>query len=86
MATAAWCDVHPSQLAGPGACFKEYDLLTVTLDELKAPLQARLGKSHYVKEWDRDGRMPKRRTCCCWRLAEHDGSSADHRDVRVGPE
>ena len=40
-ATAAWSDVHPSQLAGPGACFKEYDLLTVTLDELKAPLQAR---------------------------------------------
>jgi len=40
-ATAAWSDVHPSQLAGPGACFKEYDLLTVTLDELKAPLQVR---------------------------------------------
>jgi hypothetical protein len=45
MATAAWCDVHPSQLAGPGACFKEYDLLTVTLDELKSPLQARSGDS-----------------------------------------
>ena len=42
MATAAWCDVHPSQLAGPGACFKEYDLLTVTVDELKAPLQVRV--------------------------------------------
>lgn len=38
--TSAWCDVHPSQLLGPSVCFKSYDLLKVTLDELKAPLTA----------------------------------------------
>ena len=37
--TSAWADVHPSQLLGPPACFKRYDLLTVTLEELAAPLQ-----------------------------------------------
>lgn len=39
--TAAWSDVHPSQLAGPPAPFKEYNLLTVTLKELAEPLKAR---------------------------------------------
>jgi hypothetical protein len=39
--TAAWTDVHPSALLGPAACCAEYDLLTVTLEELKAPLKAR---------------------------------------------
>lgn len=39
MSTSAWADVHPSQLLGPPACFKRYDLLTVTLDEIAAPLQ-----------------------------------------------
>lgn len=33
--TSAWADVHPSQLLGPGVCFKKYDLLTITIDELK---------------------------------------------------
>ncbi len=37
--TSAWADIHPSQLLGPACCFKEYDLLHVTLDELAAPLQ-----------------------------------------------
>lgn len=39
MSTSAWADIHPSQLLGPPACFKHYDLLTVTLDEIAAPLQ-----------------------------------------------
>lgn len=39
MSTSAWADVHPSQLMGPPACFKHYDLLTVTLEEIAAPLQ-----------------------------------------------
>ncbi|PRW56855.1 arginine N-methyltransferase [Chlorella sorokiniana] len=38
--TAAWTDVHPSQVVGSAACFKAYDLHTVTLEELKAPLKA----------------------------------------------
>jgi len=38
--TAQWCDVHPEQMMGPPCCFKEYDLKTVTLEELKAPLRA----------------------------------------------
>ena len=37
--TAAWTDVHPSQVVGSAACFKSYDLATVTLEELKAPLK-----------------------------------------------
>ena len=39
MSTSAWADIHPSQLLGPPACFKLYDLLTVTLEEIAAPLQ-----------------------------------------------
>ena len=42
MNTSAWADVHPSQLMGPPACFKQYDLLTVTLEEIAAPLQVRV--------------------------------------------
>eukprot|EP00775_Hariotina_reticulata_P000191 gene191-383_t len=38
LSTSAWADVHPSQLLGPGICFKKYDLLTITIDELKADL------------------------------------------------
>ncbi|KAK2080046.1 hypothetical protein QBZ16_002442 [Prototheca wickerhamii] len=38
--TAAWADVHPSQALGPPACLKSYDLLTLTLDELRADLHA----------------------------------------------
>ncbi|GAB4816191.1 hypothetical protein N2152v2_003237 [Parachlorella kessleri] len=38
--TASWTDIHPSQMLGPGACFKKYDLRTVTLEELQAPLKA----------------------------------------------
>ena len=40
--TSAWADVHPSQLLGSPACFKHYDLLTVTLEEVAAPLKARM--------------------------------------------
>eukprot|EP00882_Tetradesmus_deserticola_P026662 GHRQ01029430.1.p1 GENE.GHRQ01029430.1~~GHRQ01029430.1.p1 ORF type:complete len:489 (+),score=148.86 GHRQ01029430.1:167-1633(+) len=40
MSTSAWGNVHPSQLMGPGACFKKYDLHSVTIDELKADLLA----------------------------------------------
>lgn len=38
--TAAWTDIHPSQVVGTTACFKSYNLHTVTLEELKAPLKA----------------------------------------------
>jgi len=38
--TSAWVDTHPSQMLGPACCFKEYDLVKVTLKELAAPLQA----------------------------------------------
>jgi type I protein arginine methyltransferase len=37
--TAAWTDVHPSQLLGPPAIIASFDLKTVTLEELKAPLK-----------------------------------------------
>ena len=37
--TSTWADIHPSQLLGPPCCFKEYDLLNVSLEELTAPLQ-----------------------------------------------
>ena len=40
--TSVWADIHPSQLLGPACCFKEYDLLHVTLEELAAPLQVRV--------------------------------------------
>ena len=39
--TAAWTDVHPSQVVGSAAPFKSYDLHAVTLEELKAPLKVR---------------------------------------------
>ena len=39
MSTSAWADVDPSQLLGPPACFKHYDLLTFTSAEIAAPLQ-----------------------------------------------
>lgn len=37
--TSAWTDVHPSAMLGPATCFKTYDLHTVTLEEIKAPLK-----------------------------------------------
>ena len=39
--TSAWVDTHPSQMLGPASCFKRYDLATVTLEELSAPLKVR---------------------------------------------
>lgn len=38
--TAAWCDVHPGQTLGPPACIKTYDLHSLSLEELKADLDA----------------------------------------------
>lgn len=38
--TASWADVHPSQLVGPPVLLKSYDLLTVSLEELKQDLHA----------------------------------------------
>ena len=38
--TSAWVDVHPSLMLGPASCFKQYDLLKVTKEELQAPLKA----------------------------------------------
>ena len=37
--TSAWADVQPSQLLGPSCLFKTYDLHTVTLEDVTAPLQ-----------------------------------------------
>ena len=34
--TAQWSEVHPHQLMAPPVRFKSYDMLTVTLDEVKA--------------------------------------------------
>ena len=44
--TSAWADIHPSQLLGPVCCFKEYDLLHITLEELAAPLQVETAAIH----------------------------------------
>ena len=41
LATSAWADVHPSQLQGPPACLRTYDLLALTQQELEAPLLVR---------------------------------------------
>jgi hypothetical protein len=38
---SAWTDIHPSQLLGPPAVFKKYDLLKVTVDELQAGISER---------------------------------------------
>lgn len=43
--TAAWTDIHPSQMLGPPAVIKSYDLRTLTLEELKAPLKVRNNSS-----------------------------------------
>ncbi|KIZ06233.1 putative protein arginine N-methyltransferase 4.2 [Monoraphidium neglectum] len=37
--TAQWCDVHPSQLLGPGTPFKSYDLGKVTIEQIKAGIE-----------------------------------------------
>ena len=37
--TSAWADVHPSQMLGPPCLVKSYDLLTVQIPEVAAPLQ-----------------------------------------------
>lgn len=39
ISTAAWSDVHPSQLVSAPVCIKEYDLLKVTVGQLEAPLK-----------------------------------------------
>jgi protein arginine N-methyltransferase 1 len=36
--TAQWTDVHPGQLLGQASVLKEYDLKTVTLEEIAAPM------------------------------------------------
>jgi hypothetical protein len=52
MSTSAWGNVHPSQLMGPGTCFKKYDLHTVTIDELKVrELKAAQGCSSRGRGW-----------------------------------
>ncbi|GFR40027.1 hypothetical protein Agub_g562 [Astrephomene gubernaculifera] len=38
--TSQWTDTHPQQLLGPATPFIKYDLHTLTLEELKAPLKA----------------------------------------------
>ena len=41
----SWADVHPSQMIGPPTLFQSFDLLTVTVEELKAPLRASFSMS-----------------------------------------
>ena len=38
--TASWTDVHPGQMLGHAAVLKEYDLATVTIEEIKAPMHS----------------------------------------------
>lgn len=38
--TAQWTDVHPGNLLGQSAVLQEYDLATVTIDEIKQPMRA----------------------------------------------
>ncbi len=40
--TAAWADVSPQQLAGRAWCFKQYDLLKVTSQEIAATFKVGL--------------------------------------------
>eukprot|EP00210_Caulerpa_lentillifera_P006839 g6538.t1 len=40
--TAQWSEVFPNQILASPICFKSYDLLKVTLDEIKAPLKAKM--------------------------------------------
>ena len=37
--TVVWADIHPSQLRGAGVPFKSFDLLKVTVEELKEALK-----------------------------------------------
>ncbi|GMH33416.1 hypothetical protein BSKO_01250 [Bryopsis sp. KO-2023] len=36
--TAQWTEIHPQQLLAPAACFKEYDLLEVSIEEVQKPV------------------------------------------------
>ncbi|KAG1680824.1 hypothetical protein FOA52_008157 [Chlamydomonas sp. UWO 241] len=38
LSTSQWTDTHPQQLLGPPSAFKRYDLHTLTLEDLKAPM------------------------------------------------
>lgn len=38
--TAQWTDVHPGQLLGQATVLKEYDLATVTIEEIVAPMKS----------------------------------------------
>ena len=40
--TAQWTEVHPSQLLGAPVCFKQYDLLKVSLEELQVRPKQRM--------------------------------------------
>ena len=37
--TSAWADVNPRQMLGPAVCIKEFDLLTVSQQEIAAPVE-----------------------------------------------
>jgi protein arginine N-methyltransferase 1 len=38
--TATWSDVHPGNLLGKTAVIKHFDLSTITLEEVKAPIRS----------------------------------------------
>jgi len=54
--TVAWADIHPSQMLGPPAIIKEYNLRSVTLEELKAPLKVRTRAMCLLKEMKKENR------------------------------
>ena len=39
--TSAWADINPRQMLGPAVCIKEFDLLTVSQQEIAAPVEVR---------------------------------------------
>jgi type I protein arginine methyltransferase len=64
--TSQWTDVHPEQLMGPPVPFKKYDLKTLTLEELKAPLKTKLSMT-----FDMAGRVE---AFCGWFDVSFEGS------------
>lgn len=49
--TVVWADIHPSQLRGAGVPFKSYDLLKVTVQELKEALKVRMVMMMHQDHW-----------------------------------
>jgi hypothetical protein len=55
-----WCDVHPSQLLGPGTPFKSYDLGKVTIEQIKVGVASCIAAIRCIDRlqsiaWDKGG-------------------------------